>query len=54
MQAWCYDKLLAMMASGALAPERLIGREISLDEAVDGLVSMDRMADTGISVITRF
>lgn len=54
MQAWCYDKMLAMMATGALQPEKLIGREIGLDAAVDALVSMDRMAETGIGVITRF
>ncbi|MFC3075791.1 zinc-dependent alcohol dehydrogenase family protein [Shinella pollutisoli] len=53
MQAWRYDAMLSMMAAGRLAPERLIGRHIGLDEAVPALMAMDRAADTGISVITR-
>ncbi len=54
MQAWRYDAMLAMMAAGTLKPERLIGREISLAEAVPALVAMDQATDLGISVITRF
>ncbi|MBA3040355.1 MAG: zinc-dependent alcohol dehydrogenase family protein [Alphaproteobacteria bacterium] len=54
MQAWRYDAMLSMMAAGKLDPKRLIGREISLDEAVPALVAMDRATDIGISVITRF
>lgn len=54
MQAWRYDAMLSMMAAGKLDPKRLIGREISLDEAVPALVAMDRTTDLGISVITRF
>ena len=54
MQAWRYDAMLAMMEAGTLKPERLIGREISLDDAVPALVGMDGATDLGISVITRF
>lgn len=54
MQAWRYDAMLSMTAAGKLDPKRLIGREISLDEAVPALVAMDRSTDLGISVITRF
>ena len=54
MQAWRYDAMLKMMETGKLKPERLIGREISLDDAVPALVGMDRATDIGISVITRF
>ena len=54
MQAWRYDAMLKMMETGKLQPERLIGREISLEEAVPALVGMDRATDIGISVITRF
>lgn len=54
MQAWRYDAMLAMMEAGALKPERLIGREIELEDAVPALVGMDGSADLGISVITRF
>ena len=54
MQAWRYDAMLAMIESGRLAPQRLIGRHISLDEAVPALMAMDKATDLGISVITRF
>jgi len=43
-----------MIAKGTLAPEKLVGRKITLDEAVPALVSMDRSRDIGISVITSF
>ncbi|MGF6253329.1 zinc-dependent alcohol dehydrogenase family protein [Ensifer sp. LBL] len=54
MQAWRYDAMLAMIADGRLKPQQLIGREISLEEAIPALVAMDRATDLGISVITRF
>ena len=54
MQAWRYDAMLTMMETGKLQPERLIGREISLEDAVPALVGMDKATDIGISVITRF
>jgi alcohol dehydrogenase len=54
MQAWRYDDMLAMIASGKLAPDKLIGRRITLEEAVPALISMDSARDIGISVITRF
>ncbi|HEV7319531.1 MAG TPA: zinc-dependent alcohol dehydrogenase family protein [Ensifer sp.] len=54
MQAWRYDAMLAMIADGRLKPQQLIGREISLEQAIPALVSMDRATDLGISVITRF
>lgn len=54
MQAWRYDAMLAMIADGKLKPQQLIGREISLEEAIPALVSMDTATDLGISVITRF
>ncbi len=54
MQAWRYDAMLAMIADGKLKPQQLIGREISLAEAIPALTTMDRATDLGISVITRF
>ncbi|WVT74188.1 zinc-dependent alcohol dehydrogenase family protein [Sinorhizobium chiapasense] len=54
MQAWRYDAMLAMIADGKLKPQQLIGREISLAEAIPALTAMDRAIDLGISVITRF
>lgn len=54
MQAWRYDAMLSMIASGRLAPQKLIAQRISLEEAVPALMAMDRSTDAGITVITRF
>lgn len=54
MQAWRYEAMLALVASGKLSPQKLIGRHLSLDEAVPALTTMDTATDLGISVITRF
>ncbi len=54
MQAWRYEDMLAMITGGRLSPSRLIGREVSLEEAVPLLTTLDRSTDTGISVITKF
>ena len=54
MQAWRYEAMLAMLETGKLAPQKLIGRHISLEEAIPALMAMDRATDLGISVITRF
>jgi alcohol dehydrogenase len=54
MQAWRYDAMLDMLSAGRLAPEKLIGRRISLEEAVPALTSLDKADGLGISVITRF
>ncbi len=54
MQAWRYDDMLAMMASGRLKPQKLIGRHVSLEEAVPLLTTLDRAEQNGISVITKF
>ncbi|TPW33461.1 zinc-dependent alcohol dehydrogenase family protein [Martelella alba] len=54
MQAWRYDAMLDMIATGKVQPQKLIGRHISLDEAVPLLTAMDKSQDIGISVIDRF
>jgi alcohol dehydrogenase len=54
MQAWRYDAMIEMILAGRIAPKRLVGREISLDEAPAALAGMDAMSGAGISVITRF
>jgi alcohol dehydrogenase len=43
-----------MIAAGRLAPHRLVGRRMSLDEAPAALMAMDRFEGKGISVITAF
>jgi alcohol dehydrogenase len=54
MQAHHYPAMLAMIESGALQPDKLIGDHISLDEAPAALMSMDSFPGQGITVIDRF
>ena len=51
IQAYRYEALWAMIGRGKLKPERLIGRTIALDEAVDALVTMDDFNTRGITII---
>ena len=54
IQAHRYPEMLAMILAGKLRPDRLIGRTVGLEEAIDRLVSLDRCTDTGVSVIDAF
>ena len=54
MQAYRYAEMLRMIDAGNLAPERLIGETISLEESIPALMSMNNFATTGVAVITRF
>ena len=54
MQAHRYGEMLDMISDGRLAPEKLIGRLISLEESIDVLVSMNAFATRGVTVITEF
>jgi alcohol dehydrogenase len=54
MQAHRYDVMMPMILSGKLKPEQLVGQEISLEESIDALVSMDRFQSIGTTVVTRF
>ena len=54
MQAHRYDQMLEMIASGDLAPHKLIGRTIALDDSIAALSSMGDFDTTGVTVITRF
>lgn len=54
MQAFRYADMLAMVENGTLAPQRLVGKRIALDEAPVALMAMDRFDGLGISVIDRF
>ncbi|WP_375058294.1 hypothetical protein [Zobellella sp. DQSA1] len=51
MQAYRYD---AMLQSGKLAPEKLIGKTINLEQSIDALMNMDKFEGTGVTVITEF
>jgi len=54
MQAWRYADMLAMIAAGALAPERLIGKTICLEETIVELTSMNSFDTNGVAIITEF
>jgi len=54
MQAHRYGAMLAMIHSGKLAPERLIGRRITLEESVQALTNMDKFEGVGVTVVTKF
>jgi len=54
MQAHRYDAMLAMVQSGKLAPEKLVGKTISLEQSIDELMQMDRFSAVGVTVIASF
>ena len=54
MQAHRYGAMLAMVESGKLHPERLIGERVSLEQAIPALMAMDTFPSVGVSVVTRF
>jgi alcohol dehydrogenase len=54
MQAFRYQDMMGMIRTGTLMPQKLVGKYISLDEAPDALMAMDRFEGLGISVITQF
>jgi alcohol dehydrogenase len=54
MQAHRYDAMLSMVLSGKLAPQRLVGKEISLEESIPALMEMDRFQSVGATIVTRF
>jgi len=54
MQAHRYGAMMAMLQTGKLAPEKLIGKTISLEQSIDALMTMDRFDVTGVTVITEF
>ncbi len=54
MQAHRYDAMIEMITSGKLAPEKLVGKTISLEQSIDALIHMDRFETAGVTVITEF
>jgi len=54
MQAFRYQAMMSMIETGKLAPQKLVGNRISLEEAPAALMNMDRFEGLGISVITQF
>ena len=54
MQAHRYDAMFAMMKSGKLTPEKLIGRTINLEQSIEVLMNMDKFEVAGVTVVTEF
>ena len=54
IQAHRYRTVFEMILSGKLAPDKLIGRRVTLEEGIQELVTMDQFKGTGIAVIDRF
>ena len=54
MQAHRYDAMLKMVQSGKLAPAKLIGKKINLEQSIAALMNMDKFEAVGATVITEF
>ncbi|BCH26618.1 zinc-dependent alcohol dehydrogenase family protein [Mesorhizobium sp. L-8-3] len=54
MQAFRYQAMMDMLETGTLAPQKLIGKRIHLDEAPAALTRMDSFEGRGITVVDRF
>ncbi len=54
IQAHRYPELLAMIRTGTLRPDLLIGKTISLEDALVELPEMNKFTATGVTVIDRF
>lgn len=54
MQAHRYGAMLDMVQSGKLAPEKLIGKRINLEQSIDALMAMDKFEVSGVTVVTEF
>lgn len=54
MQAHRYPEMLAMIKNGALQPQKLIERTISLEDAITQLPAMNNFQNKGVLVINKF
>ena len=54
IQAYEYPSVLAMIQTGKLRPEKLIGKTIKLDQSPLELADMNNFSETGITVIDSF
>ena len=54
MQARKYPEIFEMIRDGRLAPERLIGKTVSLAEGAEQLVNMNTFSSIGVTVIDEF
>ncbi len=54
MQAHRYDAMFDMITAGRLAPEKLVGKTISLEQSIEALMTMDSFESKGVTVVTEF
>ncbi|MGJ8584311.1 MAG: zinc-dependent alcohol dehydrogenase family protein [Marinosulfonomonas sp.] len=54
MQAHRYDAMFAMIQTGKLRPELLVGTTITLEQSIEALMAMDRFENLGVTVVTEF
>jgi alcohol dehydrogenase len=54
MQAFRYEAMMEMIRTGKLNPGLLLGKRMTLDEAPEALMAMDRFEGKGIGIIDRF
>ena len=54
MQAHEYDRMLKMITSGQLEPQKLLGQTIDLQRAANALGDPDELQVAGVTVIDRF
>jgi len=54
MQAHQYPPMMDMISNGIMQPNKLIGKEMNLEEGIIELQNMNSFPTEGISVITQF
>lgn len=54
MQSFRYEAVFEMIKNGKVQPEKMLGRTISLEEAPEALVNMDKFEHLGVTVINKF
>lgn len=54
IQAFRYGAVFAMIKAGKVQPGKMVGKTISLEEAPEALVNMDKFENLGVTVINRF
>jgi len=54
MQAHAYPELMQLILDGKMNPEKLIGRRINLEDAIQTLMRMDTFEENGMVLINQF
>ncbi len=54
MQAFRYEAVFEMIKTGKVHPDSMLGKTISLEEAPEALINMDKFENLGVTVINKF